>query len=111
MRFRKNVKELPGCPDVVFSKERVAVFCDGDFWHGRDWEQRREMLLRGQNATYWVAKIARNRERDELHNLTFASLGWRVLRFWGSDINQDPPGIAAVVRREVLNRRRGNLGG
>jgi DNA mismatch endonuclease Vsr len=64
LRYRKNVKGLPGKPDLVFGSARIAVFCDGDFWHGRDWERLKEELARRHNSTYWLAKISRNRERD-----------------------------------------------
>src|SRR5262245_13512255 len=59
VRFRANVKTLPGCPDLILARDRVAVFCDGDFWHGRQWSQRKRKLLAGWNADYWVAKIER----------------------------------------------------
>src|SRR6266446_6323651 len=59
-RYRKNVSDLPGRPDIVFLRARIAVFCDGDFWHGRDWESRRQKLGRGTNSAYWLAKIQAN---------------------------------------------------
>lgn len=64
LRFKRNVDTLPGTPDIVFFENRVAIFCDGDFWHGRDWKGRRPRLLRGANAGYWVAKIEANIARD-----------------------------------------------
>jgi len=87
-RYRKNVSTLPGKPDIVFPSRRVVVFCDGDFWHGRDWENRKAKLQRGSNPDYWIAKIRRNRERDQenVHKLEMA--GWTALRFWESDIHQ-----------------------
>src|SRR5262245_59526580 len=60
VRYRSNVKTLPGCPDLILTHDRIAVFCDGDFWHGRDWSTRKRKLLTGWNAEYWVAKIERN---------------------------------------------------
>ena len=85
-RFRKNLVTLPGRPDVVFTKAKVAVFCDGDFWHGRNWAQRRAKLKNGTNPDYWVAKIERNIERDVEHTKLLQEAGWVVLRFWETDI-------------------------
>jgi DNA mismatch endonuclease (patch repair protein) len=85
-RYRKNVAELPGHPDVVFRKARLAIFVDGDFWHGRDWEVRRQKLQAGSNPDYWLAKIQRNMERDRETTSRLEGLGWTVLRFWESDI-------------------------
>ena len=62
LRYRKNVAELPGKPNLVFRRARVVVFCDGDFWHGKDWAEQRKKLLAGTNPGYWVAKIKRNIE-------------------------------------------------
>lgn len=89
-RYRKNVAELPGRPDVVFTKPRVAIFVDGDFWHGRDWESRRQKLQAGSNPDYWLAKIQRNMERDRETTSRLASMGWTVLRFWESEIRTAP---------------------
>src|SRR5688500_16038130 len=61
-RFRKNVSDLPGRPDIVFRQQRIVVFCDGDFWHGRNWAQRRRKLINGANSSYWIAKIRSNIE-------------------------------------------------
>jgi DNA mismatch endonuclease (patch repair protein) len=89
-RYRKNTPNLPGRPDVVFPGPRVAVFVDGDFWHGRDWESRRRKLLAGSNPDYWVAKIERNIERDRETTSRLESMGWTVLRIWESEIRSAP---------------------
>lgn len=104
-RFRKNVRSLPGKPDIVFSRERVAVFCDGDFWHGRNWEERERKLKAGANAKYWVAKIKANIDRDRRHNVELAGLGWRVIRLWELDIVADPQQAADKVAGTVLSKR------
>jgi DNA mismatch endonuclease (patch repair protein) len=74
-----------------------VVFCDGDFWHGRDWEERREKLKAGANAEYWVAKIGRNIERDRKQEALLRESGWVVLRFWESEILADTEGVAGRV--------------
>src|SRR4051812_37657899 len=101
-RYRKNSSDLPGRPDIVFVGARLAVFCDGDFWHGRDWETRRQKLSRGTNSAYWLAKIERNIERDQQNTRRLGEMGWTVLRFWESQIRSD---LAGVVRTVLLNAR------
>ncbi|NJL29017.1 MAG: very short patch repair endonuclease [Thermoanaerobaculia bacterium] len=96
-RFRKNVTALPGVPDIVFPKARVAIFCDGDFWHGRDWDARRQKLERGSNAEYWIAKIERNMERDREHTAQLVALGWTVIRAWESDIQRGPEPVVETI--------------
>jgi DNA mismatch endonuclease, patch repair protein len=101
LRFRKNVRDLPGKPDIVFTKQRVAVFCDGDFWHGRDWPARKRRLHKGANALYWTKKIGANIQRDRLVDKDLEGLGWKVLRLWESDILEDPYRCALEVERVV----------
>jgi DNA mismatch endonuclease, patch repair protein len=102
-RYRKNVKDLPGCPDIVFLGARVAIFCDGEFWHGREWEARRQKLGRGHNPAYWLGKIQRNIERDWQNTQELLERGWTVLHVWESEIRSDPERVA----REVLAILRG----
>jgi len=103
MRFRIH-GDLPGRPDVVITGHRVAVFCDGDFWHGRDWARRRAMLLRGSNSKYWVAKILANRKRDRINTHALSRLGWTVVRLWETDITAYPDAAAQVVLEAVEAR-------
>ncbi|HUP24606.1 MAG TPA: very short patch repair endonuclease [Thermoanaerobaculia bacterium] len=98
-RYRKDVAELPGRPDIVFPGARLIVFCDGDFWHGKDWRARRRKLARGTNGSYWLAKIERNIERDRRHRALLEGRGWTVFRFWESDIHA---GTKEIVRRILL---------
>jgi DNA mismatch endonuclease, patch repair protein len=86
MRYRLHYPGLPGRPDIVFTRPRVAVFCDGDFWHGRDLRRRLAALAAGHNATYWLAKMQRNVERDCRQMGALEAAGWTVLRFWETDI-------------------------
>lgn len=101
MRYRKNVQNLPGRPDLIFVKAKVAVFCDGDFWHGRDWPARREKLEQGANAAYWSSKIASNIERDIRNTALLRQSGWHVIRLWETDIKRDPHGAACRVRDAI----------
>jgi DNA mismatch endonuclease (patch repair protein) len=86
LRYRLHHPGLPGRPDIVFIKQRVVVFCDGDFWHGRDLGRRLAMLATGHNATYWLAKVQKNVERDWRQTGALEASGWIVLRFWETDI-------------------------
>jgi DNA mismatch endonuclease (patch repair protein) len=106
LRFRKNVRSLPGKPDIVFSGAHVVVFCDGDFWHGRDWPNLRKKLRRGSNAPYWSAKIARNIRRDASITNLLKCAGWHVIRIWEGKIRENPALVAAQVRKIVTARRR-----
>ena len=93
--YRKNYKKLPGKPDIVFTKQKVAIFCDSEFWHGYDWENRKEDFKSRQD--FWIPKIERNMERDKEVNEELSSLGWVVLRFWGKDIKKDVNNIADII--------------
>lgn len=101
LRFQANVKALPGCPDIVFNQAKVAVFCDGDFWHGKDWQRLRSKLGKGANRNYWVAKISTNKKRDRRHTQILKENGWNVLRLWESEIEQDLFAAADRVRQVV----------
>lgn len=86
LRYRLHVSRLPGRPDIVFAKNRVAVFIDGDFWHGRNWGNLETKLSARANPEYWIAKIRYNRERDLEQTLTLEQEGWTVLRLWETDV-------------------------
>jgi DNA mismatch endonuclease (patch repair protein) len=101
IRHSQRSSQLPGRPDLVFRKARVVVFCDGDFWHGRKLEARLERLSRGHNADYWVAKIGANVVRDRANNRALRRLGWKVLRFWESEIRRSPERVAAKVAKAI----------
>lgn len=106
LRFRNNVRTLPGRPDILFSAERVAVFCDGDFWHGRNWNLLRRKLRQGWNAVYWLAKIRSNMQRDRRSTALLRELGWHVIRVWEGEIHKDPLGVAKRVIKTIQARRR-----
>ncbi len=100
-RYRINYKKLPGKPDVVFTKAKLVVFCDGDFWHGHNWALRGIPSLEDELATYsdfWREKIMRNIERDKRNTETLEAEGWTVIRFWESDIRKDLDGCVATIQ-------------
>jgi DNA mismatch endonuclease (patch repair protein) len=90
-------RPVQGNPDLIFWKKKVAVFCDGDFWHGRNWRERRERLKVGANAGYWVKKIEYNRVRDRKNNNILKSQGWKVIRFWASAILKNSGRVAQSI--------------
>jgi DNA mismatch endonuclease, patch repair protein len=98
-RYRVSNGHLPGKPDIAFRKARIAVFVDGDYWHGRDWNRRRAKLLRGSNASYWIAKIESNMARDVLKKTELKRLGWKVVRVWETDILRDAEAAAWKIER------------
>lgn len=80
IRYRKNYSKLIGKPDIVITKYKIAVFCDSDYWHGYDWENRNQRIK--SNREYWVKKIEHNMERDIYVTEALQNDGWTVLRFW-----------------------------
>ena len=86
LTYRKNVTGIIGNPDIVFKSKKVAVFCDSEFWHGYDWENKKRDFK--SNQDFWIPKIEKNIERDKEVNKALENEGWKVLRFWGKDIKK-----------------------
>ena len=104
-RYRKNYKGLPGTPDIVLTKYKIAIFCDGELFHGKDWEVLRPRLLKGNNADFWVKKIERNMERDREKDKKLLFLGWTIIRFWGNDILKNPKQCVRVVEETIFDNK------
>jgi len=105
LRYRLHSGTLPGRPDIIFIAARVVIFCDGDFWHGRNWRSRKAKLAAGANAAYWLAKIEANIQRDRKTTRHLRKLGWIVLRYWETEILRDLQTIAGSVVSTVQRRR------
>ena len=101
-RYRKNYSGLPGSPDIVLMKYKIAIFCDGEFFHGKDWEVLKPRLEKGENGEFWVSKISRNRERDDEINKKLLFMGWTVLRFWGAEIKKDTDECVKVIEETIF---------
>jgi DNA mismatch endonuclease (patch repair protein) len=84
-RFKKNVRQLPGSPDIVFDAQRVAVFLDGDFWHGYRFSEWKDKV-----SEFWQKKIQINRDRDRRNFAKLRKMGWKVIRLWKHEIKSDP---------------------
>lgn len=104
-RYRKNYSELPGKPDIVLTKYRIAIFCDGEFFHGKDWDMRREKTLQGNNGRFWVEKIERNMERDNANDKRLKYYGWIVIRFWGNDIKKRTNECVKVIEEAIFEQK------
>lgn len=102
-RYRKNDKKLPGKPDIVLSKYKIAIFCDSEFFHGKDWEVLKPQLERGKNAEFWIKKISGNQQRDEEVNKQLQYLGWTVIRFWGKDIMKRTNECIQVIEETIFD--------
>lgn len=105
IRYRKNYKKIPGTPDIAITKYKIAVFCDSEFFHGKDWEVLKPRLEKGANSEYWIQKIERNMERDHEKELQLTLLGWTVIRFWGKDINKDVSACVNVIQELIFDMK------
>lgn len=101
--YRKNYKNLPGTPDIALTKYKIAIFCDGEFFHGKDWGILKPRLERGKNSDFLVTKISRNRERDEEINKKLLFMGWIVIRFWGMDIKKNTDEYIRVIEETIFD--------
>lgn len=97
LRYRLGMRGVPGNPDIIFPHARVAVFVDGDFWHGRNLEARVLRLSSGHNPDYWTAKIRSNVERDRRVTVELEMEGWRVIRVWESEVLRDCQAVCTQI--------------
>lgn len=107
IRYRKNYKALPGKPDIAITKYKIAIFCDGEFFHGKDWDELQVRLAKGEHGEYWIEKIGRNVKRDEETDKRLLFLGWKVLRFWGKDILKNTDECVRAVEEAMFEIRVG----
>ncbi len=99
IRFRKNSSAIYGRPDISIRKYRIAIFCDGDFWHGYDWENRRQSIR--THREYWILKIERNIAKDEEVNHILTAMGWHVIRLWEHEIRKDLDDSVDMIIRAI----------
>lgn len=104
-RYRKNCKTIPGKPDIALTKYKIAIFCDSEFFHGKDWEVLKPRLEKGNNSEFWINKISRNRERDDEINKKLLALGWTVIRFWGNDIKKHTEDCIRVIEETIFEQK------
>ena len=104
-RYRKNYTELPGKPDIVLIKYKIAIFCDSEFFHGKDWEVLKPQLEKGKNADFWIEKISKNQQHDDDINKQLQFLGWTVIRFWGKDIMKKTDECIQVIEENIFEQK------
>ena len=93
-----------GKPDIAFIGKKVAVFCDSEFWHGYDWENKQQEIK--TRREFWIPKIERNMQRDKEVTEYLESTGWIVIRFWGHEIKNDPESCADIIQKALENKKR-----
>ena len=103
IHYRKNYKKLIGRPDIVLTKYKIAIFCDSDYWHGYDWENRHQRIK--SNREYWIPKIERNMARDKEVNETLNRDGWIVLRFWEWQIRKQLDDCVEEILKTIDSRK------
>lgn len=101
-RYRLNYKKLPGSPDIAVTKYKLAIFVDGEFWHGYNWQQRKQKL--NANREYWIEKIEENIARDVRDRQRLTARDWIVLRFWEKEVTKNLDGCVQAVEDAVLGR-------
>ncbi len=99
LHYRKNSNKVFGHPDIVFIGKKVAVFCDSEFWHGYNWDERKNDFKSHQE--FWIPKIERNIQRDIEVNEHLKQDGWTVLRFWGKEIKKNTAQCADEIEKAV----------
>ncbi len=105
--YRKNFGGLPGKPDIVLPKYKIVVFCDSEFFHGKDWDVLKARLEKGSNPGYWVKKIERNMKRDGEVDRQLAYMGWTVIHFWGRDIMKKTEECVRVIEEAIFDLKMG----
>lgn len=98
-RYRKNDKSVFGKPDFTFKGKRIAIFVDSEFWHGKDWNQKK--MDHKSNIEFWHQKIERNIERDNEVNLQLKNEGWTVIRFWGKEIEKQVDDCISKIEKAI----------
>lgn len=101
LRYRKNYRKLPGSPDIAVLKYHIAVFVDGEFWHGKDWDQKKDRLK--TNREYWIEKIEENIARDKRNDLLLFEMGWKPVHFWEKEVRTNLPACVEKVICEIEN--------
>jgi len=104
-RYRKNYKDLPGKPDIVLTKYKIVIFCDGEFFHGKDWEVLKPKLKNSNNGEFWIDKIQKNIERDDAIEKKLLFLGWTVIRFWGNEIKKNIDECIKVIEETIFENQ------
>jgi DNA mismatch endonuclease (patch repair protein) len=104
-RYRKHVKSIFGTPDIAFSKYKIAIFVDSEFFHGKDWDLLKARL--NSNKEFWHTKIERNMEKDRKVNETLSAKGWTILRFWSDQVQKNLSTVIATIEMHLIAQKEG----
>ena len=105
IRYRKNYSKLPGKPDIVLTKYKIVIFCDSEFFHGKNWESQKIRLAKGNNGTFWINKISKNIIHDEEINKKLWFMGWTVIRFWGEEIKKNTDECIKTIEEAIFEKQ------
>lgn len=100
IRYRLNLSNLPGKPDIVITQKKIAVFIDGEFWHGYNWLEKRTKIK--SNKEYWIKKIEKNMERDIKNSFLLQDMGYTVIRFWEQEIKKNIDGCIQKILEKMI---------
>lgn len=103
LRYRIHAQELPGRPDIVIKKYRLAIFVDGEFWHGYRWQENKGRLKK--NTGFWIPKIERNIQKDRINVQALRALGYTVFRFWSGEVQKNPSACVNQVMLYIETKR------
>lgn len=107
-RYRKNYALLPGKPDIVLTKYKIVIFCDGEFFHGKDWDELKVKMTSSNNGEFWIKKIETNIIRDREIDQKLNSMGWHVIRFWGREILRNVDECVNAVEESIFETKYGS---
>lgn len=105
IRYRKNYSKLPGKPDIVLTKYKIVIFCDSEFFHGKNWESQKIRLAKGNNGKFWINKISKNIIHDEEINKKLWFMGWTVIRFWGEEIKKNTDECIKTIEEAIFEKQ------
>ncbi|MEI6047471.1 MAG: very short patch repair endonuclease [Bacteroidota bacterium] len=103
IRYRRNDNSVYGKPDISFKKLKIAVFCDSEFWHGKDWETKKYEIK--SNQDFWYKKIESNILRDKEVNSQLSESGWKIIRFWGKDIEKKLEFCVSSIQNAIFEQK------
>lgn len=101
-RYRLNWSKLPGSPDIAILRYHIAIFIDGEFWHGYDWENKKQKLKR--NREYWVEKIEENIARDKRVDQELRGMNWTPIHFWTKEVEKNLDGCVSTIAELIFER-------
>lgn len=105
LQVSEELHRITGKPDIVLTKYKIAIFCDSEFFHGKDWEVLKPQLEKGKNADFWIEKISKNQQHDDDINKQLQFLGWTVIRFWGKDIMKKTDECIQVIEENIFEQK------